>query len=233
MKGDSAIEAGIKLLPYLISVVIASIASGSLITAFGYYNPVILIEAALLVTGCGLITTFGVNTTLGQWFGYQVLAGLGTGVVFQAGILVVQNTVPPEFIPQATACVQFFQSLGGTIFLAAAQSVFQSGLVSEIEDNAPTVDPKLIVNSGASDVANMLRESGHGADVTAVLDAYASGLRNTFYVSLAGAVCLLLVSLGFSWKKIQKGDGASRSAEIGNEKTEAGVERHSQPAKNV
>ncbi|KAJ4414381.1 hypothetical protein N0V85_003174 [Neurospora sp. IMI 360204] len=112
--------AGIKPLPYLISVVLASIASGALITIFGYYNPVVLFETALMTAGAGLTTTFWLDTPFAKWFGYQVVAGLGTGVCFQAGILVVQNVLPQHLIPQATACVQFFQSFGGAVFIAVA-----------------------------------------------------------------------------------------------------------------
>lgn len=160
----------------------------------------------MLLVGVALITTFDLETSFGKWFGYQVIAGLGTGVVFQAGLIVIQNAVPPQLIPQATACVQFFQSLGGTIFYAVAQTVFQEGIISGMRRNAPDVDPQAIINSGASNIRQALERSGHSADIVAVLNAYNDGLRNTFYVSLAGAACVMIVSLAFTWKRIKKGD---------------------------
>ncbi|KAM4065225.1 major facilitator superfamily protein [Hirsutella rhossiliensis] len=204
VQGDTAIEAGIKLLPFLISVVISSIICGALITAFGYYNPVILFEAAILTAGAGLITTFWLDTPFSQWFGYQVLAGLGTGVLFQAGIIVVQNMLPLELIPQATACVQFFQSFGGAIFIALAQTVFQNGLIDNLKRDAPEIDPIIILNSGASDIRKILVQMGREDIVEAVLGAYTLGLRNTYYVSAAAAGCIFLISWGFEWKRIQK-----------------------------
>lgn len=57
--------------------------SGALITLFGYYNPLILVETAMLAAGAGLISTFWLDTPFSKWFGYQVLLGLGTGVCFQ------------------------------------------------------------------------------------------------------------------------------------------------------
>ncbi|KAI8312748.1 Efflux pump roqT [Colletotrichum sp. SAR11_240] len=209
VQGDSAVQAGLKLLPYLISVVIASIASGALITAFGSYNPVILVSTAVLTAGMALIATFWVDTPLSKWFGYQVVAGLGTGVCFQAGIIVVQNVLPQQLIPQATACVQFFQSLGGAVFVAVAQTAFQNGIIDNVAREAPGVDARVLIDSGASQIRQVLADMGREDAVGAVLRAYALGLRNTFCISAAAAACTFLVSWGFRWKRI-KGAGEKR-----------------------
>ncbi|KAJ5012039.1 Efflux pump roqT [Colletotrichum sp. SAR 10_99] len=202
VQGDSAVQAGLKLLPYLISVVIASIASGALITAFGSYNPVILVSTAVLTAGMALIATFWVDTPLSKWFGYQVVAGLGTGVCFQAGIIVVQNVLPQQLIPQATACVQFFQSLGGAVFVAVAQTAFQNGIIDNVARGAPGVDARVLIDSGASQIRQVLADMGREDAVGAVLRAYALGLRNTFCISAAAAACTFLVSWGLRWKRI-------------------------------
>lgn len=76
IQGDTAVEAGIKLLPMLIAVVITSVAAGGLITAVGYYNPFVLPCMVLFCVGSGMITTFGLNSPLRTWFGYQVIAGM-------------------------------------------------------------------------------------------------------------------------------------------------------------
>jgi len=71
VKGSSATHAGIQLLPLLISTVLSSIATGALISAIGYYVPVMLFCMILFSIGSGLITTWGITTPLGKWFGYQ------------------------------------------------------------------------------------------------------------------------------------------------------------------
>ncbi|KAL1850220.1 hypothetical protein VTK73DRAFT_9703 [Phialemonium thermophilum] len=73
--GDSAVKAGIKLLPLLISVVITSILSGGLTTAIGYYNPFVLPSMVLFAVGAGMISTFAIHSPPRVWFGYQVLCG--------------------------------------------------------------------------------------------------------------------------------------------------------------
>jgi len=77
--GSSATKAGIQLLPLLISTVLSSIVTGGLITAIGYYVPIMIFCMALYSIGAGLLTTLTRTTPFGKWFGYQVLAGAGIG----------------------------------------------------------------------------------------------------------------------------------------------------------
>lgn len=76
IQGDTAVHAGIKLLPLLISVVIVSVASGGLITVVGYYNPFVLPCMVLFTVGSGMISTFTLDSPFRVWFGYQVLTGM-------------------------------------------------------------------------------------------------------------------------------------------------------------
>ncbi|KAL2119613.1 hypothetical protein VTJ04DRAFT_6574 [Mycothermus thermophilus] len=204
IQGDTAVQAGIKLLPMLIAVVITSVLSGGLITLVGYYNPFILPSMALFAVGSGLITTFQLDSPLRVWFGYQVVAGLGIGVGFQTGVLVVQNSVSHEWIPQATACVQFFQALGGAIFIAVAQAVFQNGLTDGLAETAPGLPAAIFIHSGANEIPQVLERLGASQLLTPVLTAYLDGLRNSFFITVACACAAFAAACGLSWKKIQK-----------------------------
>jgi MFS family permease len=225
IQGDSAVNAGLKLLPLLISCVLSSILTGGLITAIGYYNIFILPCMVLFTIGAGLITTWGLDTPLRQWFGYQVVAGLGVGVGFQAGILIVQNMLPLEQVPVATAAVQFFNTLGGAVALAIAQALFNNGLISGLEKDAPGIPPEVFIQGGASQIKNILNQLGRPDLLTAVLSAYMKGLQNTFYISVACAALAFVVSLGLSWKSVKhdqmkKGDTETGAATKGNAKEE-------------
>ncbi|KAI1437074.1 major facilitator superfamily domain-containing protein [Xylaria sp. CBS 124048] len=204
IKGDTAVQAGIKLLPLLISVVISSVTAGGVISATGYYNPVALVGMPLVSIGAGLITTFGLTTPFSKWFGYQVITGLGTGVGFQIGLLVVQNTLSQELVPQGTACVQFSQSLGGSLFIAIAQTLFQNGLIDGIRRKAPQLDPMIFVNSGANRIPEILARLGQSEALDVVLTAYMTGLRNTYYISAAAAAAAFCAALGLEWNRIKK-----------------------------
>jgi hypothetical protein len=109
---------------------------------------------------------------------------------------VVQNSVSHEWIPQATACVQFFQSLGGAIFIAVAQAVFQNGLAEGVERDAPGIPPQIFINSGASQIPQVLEKLHAEQYLTEVLTAYLDGLRNSYFITVACAAAAFVAAWG-------------------------------------
>jgi len=208
----------------MIAVVITSMAGGGIISAVGYYNPVVLPSMVLFTIGSGLLTTFSLDSPLRVWFGYQVLTGLGVGAGFQVGVLVVQTVLPHEEIPVATACVQFFQSLGGAVFIAVAQSVFQTGLIEGVARDAPQLDARIFINSGANQVRAILAAMHQEAATEAVLTAYLTGLRNTYFISVACAGAAFVVALGLSWRSIKKKKAPGEEKRDGSAKDNADAE---------
>lgn len=175
-----------------------------MVSRFGTYNYVIVPCMVLFSIGAGLITTFDVHTPLREWFGYQVLAGLGVGAGFQIAAVVVQTVLPQEWIPVGTACVQFFQSLGGSIFIAVAQTVFQNGLLEGIESANLGIDSRIFINSGVSQARNILQQLHREDALPLVLDAYMKGLRNTYYISMACAICAFLSALALEKRSVKE-----------------------------
>jgi hypothetical protein len=204
VQGVSAVQAGIKILPLLLSCVLTSVVGGALIGAVGYYNAVAIPGLAMFAIGAGLITTFDVDTPMRSWFGYQVLTGLGLGPAFQIPVLVVQTVMTPEWVPVGTAAAQFFQALGGAIFVAVAQTVFQTNLIKNVAAHTTGLDPVLFINIGASEVREVLADMGRSDAAPAVIDAYMSGLRGTYWIAMGTAVAAFVSSLGLQWKSVKK-----------------------------
>jgi hypothetical protein len=123
-----------------------------------------------------------------------------------------------EWVAVATACVQFFQTLGGAIFIAVAQSVFQNGITEGIERDAPGLPPQAFINSGASQIRQVLAQLNATEYTVPVLSAYLQGLRNAYFISVGCAGAAFVVALGFSWKKIKKHNQAAGGKEGSAEK---------------
>jgi MFS family permease len=64
---------GLSLIPLLLSVVIAVIASGIFASAVGYYMPSLILGASILMVGAGLISTWSVDVGSPRWIGYRVV----------------------------------------------------------------------------------------------------------------------------------------------------------------
>ncbi|KAE8139232.1 major facilitator superfamily domain-containing protein [Aspergillus pseudotamarii] len=215
VKGSSAMKSGIQLLPLMLATVISSVLVGAFVTAVGYYTPFLIGSTAIAAVGTGLITTYSVDISTGKWIGYQILVGAGVGAGFQIPMTAVQTVLPPEDIPVGTAAVMFFQTLGGALFIAVGQSVFQNGLIDGIREYAPTVDPRAIVGAGATEMRHVLATLGQLDQLDAVIRAYMSGLRDAYRVSLALALVALVASCFLEWKSVKKtGQGSKNDVAV-------------------
>lgn len=207
VKGSSATRAGIQLLPLLVATIVSSAITGGAITLVGQYAPFLIISMALFSTGAGMITTLDLDSGIGKWLGYQVLAGSGIGAGFQGGIITVQTVLPLADVPVASAMVAFFQTLGGAIFISVAQSLFQTGLVAGIQQYAPELDPSVFLRAGATELRATLQAEGHEDLLPQVLRAYMKGLRSAFYLTVACAIMAFILCCGLSWYNIKNPPG--------------------------
>lgn len=72
VQGKSPQNSGLSLIPLLLSVVVAVIASGIVTSKIGYYVPALILGAALAIVGAGFISTWSVDVGSGKWIGFQV-----------------------------------------------------------------------------------------------------------------------------------------------------------------
>ncbi|CAI7571850.1 hypothetical protein N7533_004223 [Penicillium manginii] len=214
VKGSSAMKSGIQLLPLMLATVVSSVTFGGLITAVGYYTPFLIGSTAIAAIGTGLITMFDVDMPSGKWIGYQIVAGAGVGAGFQVPMTAVQTVLSPEDIPVGTAAVMFFQTLGGALFIAVAQSVFQNGLIDGITKYTTGVNPMAIVGAGATEMRKVLGELGKLDQIDGVIEAYMSGLRDAYRVALALMIVAFVASLFLEWKSVKKAGGENKEAAV-------------------
>lgn len=170
----------------------------------------------LFSLGAGLITTYSLTTSFGKWFGFQVLTGAGIGVGFQGAIITVQTVLPLVDVPVGTACIQFFQSLGGALFIAVSQTLFQNGLVSGIEEYAPQLDAQIFLASGATQIREILASLDQEDALDDVLKAYVRGLSHTYWVTAACAILAFLSSCGLEWRTVKQGPGQENAKASSN-----------------
>lgn len=205
VKGSSALHAGIQLLPLSISCTVSSVGTGFLISAIGYYTPIMLFCMILFSVGAGLFTTIAVTSSYGLLCLYQVIAGLGIGVGFEAGIIVVQTVLPRSKVPEAISCVSFMMTIGGAISLSISQALFQNGVVSGIQANAPQLDAFMFLQSGATEIRALLASMNREGSLNVVLQAYVDGLRGTFWVPAVCAIAAFAAACGLEWKSVKNG----------------------------
>jgi EmrB/QacA subfamily drug resistance transporter len=123
VKGSTATEAGLQMIPFVIGIMAGSITAGQLIARTGRYRIFPIIGSTLMVFALGLFSLIGADTPLWKTMLIMVVMGLGLGGNMQPMITAVQNAVSPREIGVATSSVTFFRSMGGTLGTAVFLSV--------------------------------------------------------------------------------------------------------------
>ncbi|KAL8883162.1 MAG: hypothetical protein Q9192_007401, partial [Flavoplaca navasiana] len=211
VSGVSPSESGIRNIPLVVGVSLCSILSGGLISVFGHFVPLMIAASILGAIGTGLCYTLDLDSPSSQWIGYQALAGIGIGLGLQIPIIVAQASVEPEDISSASALILFFQTIGGSFFVAAGQSVFENRLIRSLASNAPDVSVSQVVETGATS----LREVFSGAQFAGIVASYLEGMRLSFAIAIAliGASLIAAVLAPFQKVDSTKANGARRDFE--------------------
>ena len=204
IKNTSATRSGIDSLALLLSCVLSSIIIGLGVSALGYYTPFVIGGMALYTIGCGLITTFNVDTPFGRWFGFEILTGIGLGAGFALPSLAVQTVLSSEDIPVGTTLCNFFFALGGTVFVSVAQAIFQNGIIAGTRKHLPGLDPNLILDAGATELRNVLGSVKLGYRLIDALLVYVEGLRGVFILTLICSAVSFLIACFWPWETVKK-----------------------------
>lgn len=198
-RGVSASHSGIDNLPLVAGAGIFSIISGVLITVSGLYSPWQILGTVLAAVGAGLLYTLQIHTPTGRWIGYQILAGSGLGLVFQVPVIVSQAVVKPSDLSSVSAMILFFQTIGGAIFVSAAEAGFTNRLVHVLPHTAPGVDMHKVIVTGASDLRTVFTPH----QLPGILDAYMAGLRVPFAIVIVCLCLAFVVSFVPRWENIK------------------------------
>jgi hypothetical protein len=102
-----------------------------------------------------------------------------------------------------------FETVGGAFLVAAAQSGFVNQLLRKLGTTAASVNPALVVATGATDLHRVFAEE----ELNGVLVAYMAGIKVAFAITIGAVGLSVPISLLSRWERInQKTPGAGASA---------------------
>jgi EmrB/QacA subfamily drug resistance transporter len=126
--GASATDAGLVLMPMMLSMFVAILGSGQAISRTGRYRWALVSGPLSVGAGFVVLALLGTGSPLVLIGTASALVGIGIGLTTQNLILVLQNGVASRHLGAATGGAQFFRQLGGTIGVAAMGALLTLGL---------------------------------------------------------------------------------------------------------
>jgi len=197
------------LLPSIISLSVAAISSGFILSVIGYYTPFMLLGSTMMAIGFGFLTSFRPNTGPSAWIGWQVMYGIGMGLAIPQPWSAIQTTLAIEDIPAGMTAIAFSISIGAALFISISQNIF-TNLLRQGLSNIPNVDG--IIKQGATN----LLQSIPASEKLQVINVYNFAVTRTFW-SCVAVVCLgMVAALVMDWNSVKK---AKRDEDVGKERS--------------
>ncbi|RAO71893.1 uncharacterized protein BHQ10_007905 [Talaromyces amestolkiae] len=193
-QAGGALEAGVRLLPFIIIMVIFVFINGQLMARLGHYVPWFLVGGLLTVAGAALMYTVDQETSDSRVYGYTVLIGAGVGMYLQASFSVTQAVVDVDNIAPAIGFVTLAQFLGITMALAIANSILLNSSLGRIQQILPTVSTSEIQGAILGSDSTLVQSLP--SDLKAqVLAAIVSAIGKTYTLVIAGGSLVVISSL--------------------------------------
>ncbi len=207
VKGNSATEAGLKLIPLMLGIVSTSIFSGKRISTTGKYKIYPVIGTAVMTVGILLMTTLTRTTPFWQLSIYAILVGAGLGLSMQTIVIALQNAVDFQDMGVATSSNTFFRSLGSVFGTAIFGAVLNNRLTHYLAGGFSSLaakDPSAVagVDLSQAGITHIVAAPDSVAQVVlnTALDAYVNALHIVFYT--AAPVTILGFILALSLREL-------------------------------
>ncbi|MFH8238218.1 MDR family MFS transporter [Streptomyces sp. NPDC018321] len=207
--GDSATVSGVRTLPMVAGLLIASVFSGSVVSRTGRYRVFPIVGTLVMGVGLYLMSLMGPST--GAWLEslYMFVLGTGIGLSMQVLTIAVQNTVDYADLGTATSGVTFFRTLGSSFGTAVFGTIYANALTPNLRDGVAAA-----AGTGAADPAVIGRaatspEGVHRLPPEAsapIVGAYADTIQTVFLWTVPVAALGLVVALFL--KQVQLRDSA-------------------------
>ncbi|MEV6824514.1 MDR family MFS transporter [Amycolatopsis sp. NPDC051102] len=205
VQGTSATTSGVRLLPMVLALLVASIAAGNAVSRTGRYKIFPLLGAAGMTIGLYLLSRLGTGTGFWEASAYMAVLGLGIGLGMQVLTIAVQNTVDYADLGVATSGVTFLRSIGSSFGAAIFGTVYANQLTPKLAalPVPPGVDPR------ALQVPTALHALPEAVSAP-VIKAYSDSLHVVFLA--AAPVGLVALVLAFFLKEVPLRDTARAAA---------------------
>jgi MFS family permease len=194
VRGISATASGYYIWPLLVGLMGGSIGTGQLISRLGRYKWIMVSGAALMIVGGYLMTHLTAGTPDWVLWSWMLVLGLGIGPAMAGYTVVVQNSVPRDRLGVATSTLTFLRSIGASVGLAAAGTIFSSSFAGRLPNNlAQEGVPQQVIEQMVK-LSGILQNVGNGK---ALLQHLLPGALHPLIPKvIAGANNALALSIG-------------------------------------
>jgi hypothetical protein len=186
-------------MPITTTEAIMGVIVGFIIHRTGRYLELIYAGVILMTIGNGLYTLFSTESSLAEIITFQIVAGLGAGLLFQAPLLALQALLPQDDIAMATSTLSFMRNLATSLSVVIGGVLFQNSMDIRVPSlstppiSLPSNITDLLVGGDAAANVFLVSVIQDPAQRAAVREAYAWSMRN-MWILYTGISALAVVA---------------------------------------
>ncbi|MFF2502729.1 MDR family MFS transporter [Streptomyces sp. NPDC058067] len=196
--GDSATISGVRTLPMVIGLLIASVFSGNVVSKTGQYRLFPIVGALIMALGLYLLSLMDSSTSTWLASFYMFVLGAGIGLCMQVLTIAVQNTVEYADLGTATSGVTFFRTLGSSFGTAVFGTIYANTLKTNLADGVAAAARTGVARPAVIVKAAQSPEGLHRLPAPArepLVQAYADTLHTVFLWTVPVALLGFVVAL--------------------------------------
>ena len=203
VKGFTATQSGLAMLPMVVGMFTTSISSGQLMSRTGRYKWMPVTGAAVVGTALFLLSRLEVDTPYWHLALLMLLFGCGLGFTMQVVVTAVQNSVERRHLGAATASVAFFRSMGGAIGTALFGAILNTRLAHHLTEIVPASAQSQLGNAAASMNDITAIHALPEPVKTWVLTAFTQAMDDVFLVAVPFMAVAFVIALTMRERPLQ------------------------------
>ncbi|KIW82634.1 hypothetical protein Z517_05661 [Fonsecaea pedrosoi CBS 271.37] len=201
VQGVSPSDSGVRTIPSVLSFSLATFSCAILLGKIGYYQPFLWAGGILITIGSGLYYTLTPSSSAGHWIGYQIVAGVGQGIVIQLPVMVAQKVSARQDLSVTVGIMMFAQFVGGGFGVSTGQAILNNRLIDNLPHGNSVVTPASVLAAGAT---GLRQAFPHPRDLAAVVASYMIGLRDAWIFTTVASGVAFLTAFAAEWRSINE-----------------------------
>ena len=211
VKGFTATQSGLAMLPMVVGMFVTSISSGQLMSRTGRYKWMPITGSLLVGTALFLLSGLGVDTPYWHVALLMLLFGSGLGFTMQVVVTAVQNSVERKHLGAATASVAFFRSMGGAVGTALFGAILNTRLAQHLTEVVPASAQAQLGGAAASMNDITAIHALPEPVKTWVLTAFTQAMDDVFLVAVPFMAVAFVIALTMRERPLQGREPAAKA----------------------
>jgi hypothetical protein len=203
-RGDTALEAAVRLLPFITLFVFFVMFAGGLLPVFGRYAPWYFPASVLMIIGAAFMFRVSADTHIAAIYGFEVLIAVGVGLIFQTGYSVAAAKVDPIDVPNTIGFINVAQIGSIAIALSICGALFQNlgyrHLSKALASYGLSED---VLRSALAGIQSVVLSNKGDVVRNIAINAIVNTIDRLYALVLAAGVLIFLCACFMKWEKLE------------------------------